>query len=181
MTTPWIVAFIGLAAVVAALALYVLGLGQRVLKTLDEVVAVHPAESRPGTAGTGGPPIGQPAPQLPQVERVNDRDEKAQKLILFAEADCAPCTVLAADLSKRSLDPREVELIAVVDDPGFRGRFRDEWTVVVDTTRELSSNWRISGTPHATLVNDDGDVIYNGVVNTRREVKNLLRTKFSQV
>lgn len=174
MTTPLLCVLIILTFAVGLLALYSLGAGRRVLKALTD--APTGLTFSPNGLGSDGPPIGEEAPPLTDVPFRDSAaaTSKSERLVLFAEAGCQPCSVLAADLSRRRVNASGAELVAVVDDARFGERFRDEWTVIVDPEWRLAGTWRVMGTPHVTLVDHDGNVLHNTVVNTRKEIQLLV-------
>lgn len=172
MTTLWLLVLIILTLGVGLLAVYALGVGRRVLAALTE----RPSDVMFTSSGasSGGPRIGQEAPPLKVGDHIGPMAYGARRLVLFAEAGCQPCAVLAADLTRKPLNSSDVELVAVLDDAHFAERFREQWTVIVDPSWGIAGAWEITGTPHVTLLDQQGRVTHNTVVNTRKEVQQLV-------
>lgn len=175
MTTVWVLVLIALTIAVGLLALYSLGEGRRVLRAVSQRssdVVFLPSADR-----GHGPPIGDQAPTLPPTatNRPAGTATGAPRLVLFAEAGCGPCTVLAADLSRRPVDANGTDLVVVIDEEAFAKKFGDEWTVIVDPDWQVAGTWQVTGTPHVTLIDQHGHVSQNTVVNTRKEVQRLVR------
>lgn len=175
MTTPWIIGFICLVGTVAVLATIMVGLLRRITDVLLKVEAalISPLPVG-GNPASGELRVGDTVPPLPLQSGENFPNTRGT-LLVFLEASCEPCQVLAADINRRRYKPPDFRLVVVVDDDDSLGHeWPVEWTVVVDRDRMLSKSWRVWGTPAAYLVDYDGTVRGRKFANSANDLQRLI-------
>lgn len=182
MSGPWIIAFVALSAAVVILAAFVIGISQRIIPALERATsdfpAIHEHSGQDSFTDASVLPLGSDTPPLPLFDRApttSPNPGARSRLVVFMEAGCEPCVVLAADLRRKPLRQRDTELVAVVDDLRFGSQLRNEWSLVVDGAHQVSHEWRIRAKPQAVVTTADGTVLQTAVPNTRRDVTALLR------
>lgn len=117
MTAVWTAAFAILAAAVVLLALFVLGVSSRVLRILYSVETKLRITTASNVLGSHSL-AGSRAPQLLLDATVNGHGEVAAgwAAIVFLDAGCEPCNVLATDLTARRTTFDGLTTVAIVDD-----------------------------------------------------------------
>lgn len=183
MTTAWSVAFVVLAATVALTAVTVLGLGHRIIATLQEVDARLNEDASRGASPPD--PVGTVAPPLPLQESavenpgcpVTDITGVASRLVIFIDADCHPCAALVADLARHKWEPEGVQLIAVTTSTTPEMLALRDWTIVDDPEDALARLWGVSGTPVAFLVDSHGLIQSFNIINTQRDLRAMVAAK----
>lgn len=173
MSTRWIAAFAALTAVVGLLAILLLGLMRRVLDVLQRLEAAL-TPGHPDDHSAGRPRVGDLAPPLPAP--ATGQSAGAGTLVVFLEAGCDPCQVLAADLSRRRFEPAPYRGIIVADDvDAFDRGFPDHWTVVADPDYRIFGSWQVTGNPIAFLIDATGTLRARDYANRAKDLQTLLQ------
>lgn len=177
MTGPWLAAFVALGGTVILLAAFTLGLAHRILLVLQRVdAALHDTLARPDTVGL---PTGTPAPRLPTAVPATTEtsgEAKGGHLLLFVEAECEPCRVLADDLRRHRPDLHGLRPVVVsTGATEWLLPALDEWTIVADPNRSVFDAWQVEGTPLAFAIDTEGVIRDKEFPNTADDVSRLCR------
>lgn len=175
MSTPWVVAFVVLAIMVVLLAVFVLGLAQRLVEVLRRVEALL---GDPTAAPNGvGLAIGAEAPSLPQsrtVDGAEAEESAADAVVLFVEHDCDPCRVLVTDLRGRQPELSGLRPVLVsAPTVGWADALAGRWELLADSDRTAFADWRVAGTPLAYVVGADGRIRTKSFPNSAADVTAL--------
>lgn len=163
MTGWWIAAFVALAATTLLLAAFNLGLARRTIAALESIEQGAPVKQ--------GPTVGETAPALPSGLGV---DAAGGAVVLFLEAGCDPCEILAADLRRGSPDLRPRAPVAIADSEESALAL-PTWATFLDTSHQVFNAWQVKGTPHAFVVDERGVIVTKGYPNTSRDLMRLVR------
>lgn len=178
MTTPWIVAFIALAALVLLLGLVVLGLLRRITPILEESQELLSASSRRLTIG--GLPPGATVPHFEAVEIgggvFTDEDVRQQSVVLFLDDRCTACERLVADLEAGVIPDLRAHLVVVSSAREAANRLvrSDRVTVIVDDERSVARAFESAVSPQAFVVDEHGMALASGTPNTWDEMRQLV-------
>jgi hypothetical protein len=147
MTTPWIVAYVVLWAVV-------IGLGITVLALLRQIGVLHARIAPMGTHFAGeGPEVGSDAPA------VGLNFERALNLVVFTSATCTICAELKPSIE--ALRRQEIGLTV--------------HSVNLEENRSVFDAFSVRSTPYVITVGRNGKVIGRGVANSLEQIEELLR------
>lgn len=156
MSTPWVVAFVLLTLLVVVLTLLVLGLLRQSLQVMRRLeLTLGP----PTVNVQDGPGVGSPAPALlgsngfPTIEF---SAASSWSLVLFLEAGCEPCQVLAHEISHHAKWQGDVRRILVVDHAGMAPDPDQPWLVHLDPTHVTADFWSVKSSPFAFMVDREG-------------------------
>lgn len=178
MSTPWVIAFCLLCAVVVVLAGVVSALAWRVtalLSALYDKLSLFELFSNGPAAPTAL--LGAPAPSLTDTRSLNTgpKEPGVARLVLFVDEDCAACHALLADLQSRPVHDDGVDLVLV-----HSGASADvevpHWQVLHDPERVTKQAWQVTATPVAVMVDHAGVIANTQLVNTAAEISALFAT-----
>jgi thiol-disulfide isomerase/thioredoxin len=176
MSTPWVIAFLSLWAVVLLEGALVLGTFRRVsiaLETAEGRLRELPAP------GPGGLRVGATVP--PFVASRADGQEFTEddlrggvSLVLFLASGCPPCRTLAADLNQ---NPDEVypRLFVILSNESefIELGLIEAVPVVYQRDGAVARAFQTAAAPHAFLVNRDCTVIASGTPNSIAGLRRL--------
>ena len=176
MSAPWVIAFLGLWAVVLLEGALVLGTFRRVsiaLETAEDRLQELPVP------GPGGLRIGAKVPRF-VASRADGRDftdedlRGAISLVLFLASGCAPCRTLAADLNQNPDEVYTRLLVILSGETEFIDLGLNEAVpVVYQRDGAMARAFETSATPHAFLVDHDCTVIASGTPNSIAGLRRL--------
>ena len=176
MTTPWIIAFCVLVAVVVVEALALIGVQGRVSAAIARV------EGFLSTADLDerfrGLDAGVLAPAIP-ARRVAGPPVRLQEgsatLLVFTEAGCDPCDALVRDIQSH---PEPL--------PGVRGVFvtsstarhdipslPEHWTVLTQEDRQASLAYQVTAVPYAYVIDESGKIVAGKIPNSVNDLIKL--------
>jgi len=174
---PWVIAFIALTAVVLLLAVLVLGVIRRVMERLLQTEAMFSPKLTDSSSGAGPTP-GEPAPSLPSNLVPGSKapyDTPQGRMVLFLDAGCEPCRVLAHDLTSHGLKLNGFQPILVIDDAALiRQNHFPDGIVVIDDQRSIAKSWQVTGTPSVFLIDETGTVRARSHPNSARDLHQLV-------
>lgn len=148
MTTPWIVAFVVLSALVVVLAVAVLGL-------MRQVGVLHARIAPMGTHFAGeGPEVGSAAPDIGL-----NYARSSVTLVVFTSSTCTICAALKPSIE--ALRRQEVGLTV--------------HTVGLEEQRSVFDAFNVRSTPYVVTVAADSSVLGRGVANSLEQIEELLR------
>jgi thiol-disulfide isomerase/thioredoxin len=160
MSTPWLVAFFLLSALVAMLSVLVVGLMRRIAATLEHLEPVFSV-----LAPRHGLAPGSKAPDFvaydAEGELVRSHSMVRRRIILFLSSECQPCRQLKEQLAETAWAYPEVQLVAVLeDDLSSRSFSLPRWiTPIFEREREVSNAFRTEAVPNAFAIDAQGIVI----------------------
>lgn len=176
MSTPWVIGFLGLWAVVFLEGVLVLGTFRRVS------VALETAEGRLRelpAPGPGGLSIGARVPQFVASradgrEFTNEDLRGAISLVLFLASGCPPCQTMVADLNQ---NPHEIyaRLFVILSDESevLELGLIEAIPVVYQRDGAMARAFQTTAAPHAFLVDDDCSLIASGTPNSIADLRRL--------
>lgn len=172
----------------ALLWLAVVVLGVVVLVLTRQIGLLHERIAPVGAlAHASGPEVGEPAPELALRDlsgrpvRVGGAQPGARTLLFFLSPDCPVCKTLVPTLRRLLRDEPDLRLVlasdgapeeAAVHDAFRRAMELGEERYVLST--ELGLRYRVSRLPTAVLIDAEGIVRAQGMVNTREHLESLL-------
>lgn len=180
MSAPWIVAFAVTWAVVAVLAVLVLGLLRRITGVLEL------AESRLSELPTG-PAIGGAAPGTairPFTIKAADAQttveflrlqESAPAIYLFMNSSCRPCKRLANELGRHHESIGDVPLYVILNEGEEEFGLTPGPHVFSQSDREASEAFMNDATPQAFLVDRGNRVVEKSIPNAIEDLRQLAR------
>lgn len=179
MTTPWIAAFVALAAFVVLIGLLVLGLFRRITPLLEESQELIASASRRLTIGGLPPGATVPAFTAEEVDGgVFTQDDLRGELsvVLFLDEDCAACDGVVADLRSGYAPDIAARLVVVSSarEAAERLARSSNVVVVVDDERSVARAFESVVSPQAFVVNADGMVQTSAMPNTWEELRQLV-------
>ncbi len=181
MTTPWVVAFVLLWAIVLLLSLFLIGFFRRVSNVLEQ------AEARLSAASTGavGSGLG-PDSIVGDFEAVDAAGRqvhghaslKGRRIYVFLSVDCEPCHTLVDDIRKRGLHSDTAGIVVVLDDaPEARSlELPEALFVIYQQDQSVARAFETMTTPHAFAVDESGVVVDVAVPNTADQLDRLARS-----
>lgn len=176
MSTPWIAAFAGLAALVILLGLLVLGTLRRISPILEK------AESKlllmPSDLAPAGLAPGTPVPDF-QAQDLNGSAFRAvdlrgtEGIVLFLDSDCEPCRTLTSEVVADNGGGLDARLTVVVDSraDGLELDRIPGITVLHQVDREVARAFQSSVAPHAFAISAAGTVVETGNPNTLKDLQ----------
>lgn len=177
MSTPWLIAFLALWAVVLIEGMLVLGTFRRV------AVVLEAAEGRLRelpAPGPGGLPIGAAVPPFAAStangSAFSDADLRGKiSLVLFLSSGCPPCGVLADELSDAEAIPG-TRLLVVLNDRSecLELGLSSALPIAYQRNGEVSRAFQTTATPHAFLVDSRGVILASGTPNSRKALRDLV-------
>lgn len=177
MTTPWIIAYVVLAAVVAVQTAVVLGVLRRVIPLLDD--SPQSAELELG----GLPLLSKVAP----LDLTDQHGERVQfpalvaetTIVLLMENSCIPCRTLSGSIGRSRDLASELPIVAILDgDESTRAFALPDWVNVLYGERSaVATAFGTSATPFAFVLDPAGVVIERGVANDRADLHAMTRNQ----
>lgn len=179
MTTPWILAFVALAAFVALVGMLVLGLVRRITPLLEESQELIASASRRLTIG--GLPPGSTVPWF-TTEEVGGgaltREELRgdSSVVLFLDEGCKPCELLVADLQSGNAPDIDARLVVVSSarEAAERLARSNDVIVVADDERSVARAFENVVSPQAFVVDEHVMVLKSATPNTWDELRQLV-------
>jgi hypothetical protein len=177
VTGPWIVAFGVLSLVVVLLAALVLGLSARVISVLARAEALLNRMNLDEVFR--GLEVGASLPEFTAEHvgglPIEERPPASGRLLLFLDADCAPCRDLVVALDREDVQ-LPLEKVAVLQ-PVEGSRLPSlpaGWTVLAQRDRKVSRALRVSATPYAYVVDGTNTVTAAGIPNSPPDLQRLV-------
>lgn len=176
MTGPWIVAFSVLSLVVVLLAALVLGLSARVISVLARAEALLNRTNLDEVFK--GLEVGATLPQFTAEHAagppLGDGPASSGRLVLFLDADCAPCRDLVVALHREQVQlPMEKVAILQLVEGSRLPPLPDSWSVLLQHDRDVSRTMHVSATPYAYVADGDNIVIAAGIPNGPADLQRL--------
>jgi methylamine dehydrogenase accessory protein MauD len=134
---------------------------------------------------TEGPEIHSLMPEIEGLDHegrwIRGRDFRGRNLVLLLlSPGCAPCEQLLREVqaTQRGLTSCP-EFLAVIEAPGneaesYLRRYRLNFPVIVDEDASIRAGLRVTRTPFAFLIDQEGVVRMKGVVNNRGQLEGLI-------
>lgn len=180
MTTPWIAAFIVLAAFAALLGLLVLGLLRQAVPLIEQAqIALKAVQTR---LATNGLPVGMEVPafrgQTLSGALFTERDLRGvRSVVLFVSSGCHGCAHLISDLAVGHVPELDARLIVVADESEIAQIASAELagvTILAQRNRSIADVFESNRTPHAFAIDGHAIVRAAGSPNDWRAVRALL-------
>lgn len=179
MTTPWIIAFVALWALVMVLGVLVLGTLRRLAPVLERADLSRSDAAE--LVSPGGLPIGATVPEFSvfRADRAPFTEkslEGSKTIVLFLSSSCQPCERLVADLRDGDVPDLGVALVVVTDDPDHADALdrAADVTVLAQDDRSLAHVFESKATPHAFVVDEARRVVATGTPNDWGGLRQLL-------
>lgn len=176
MTGPWIAAFVVLSLVVVLLAGVVLGLSARIISVLARAEALVSRVNLDEVFK--GLEVGASLPDFTAEHlagpAITTPPTSSGRLLLFLDADCAPCRDLVIALNHEDV-PLPLQKIAILQllEGSRLPPLPYDWTVLSQHDREVSRALRVSATPYAYVVNQENTVVAAGIPNTPADLQRM--------
>lgn len=179
MTTPWIIAFAALWALVLMLAFLMLGTLRRLLPLLG--LAEDRISESLRSMRRGGLPVGTSIPAF-SVEKMHGGTLSEADLngvtsaVLFLGANCPACERLSRDLSAGYVPDLGANLVVVSDNPDQARQFAGSVSVpvIADPAKSLATIFESDRTPHLFVTDERARVVAIGSPNDWDVVAKLL-------
>jgi hypothetical protein len=168
MTTPWIVAFATLWAVVVFTLSIVLGGLRRIAPVLER------AEQQLGvtsSASAGGLPPGTLVPAFSGRDAEGsefDEQRLGRALLLFLSGGCPPCRLLAQDIAKQyPIAALQHEIVVVLNGRSELDELQlpSGIRVIYQANRSIARAFDTTATPHVFVI-ENGEIIGRGTPNS---------------
>ena len=180
MTTPWLVSYIVLWAIVLGLAFLLLGtlrsLGLLQWK-FDELVATRPVRK-----GREGLDPGNKAPDftLPSTmdSEISLSDHAGREVLLvFTQAGCRPCHEIAPELNRLQEAGKFQVLVVNHGEHNETQAWADDieacFPIVTQNEWETSKGYQVFATPYAFLIDEEGTIAAKGMASTPQYLRYL--------
>lgn len=180
MTTPWLISYLVLWAVVLGIGFLLLG----TLRSLgllqwrfDELQATRPVRK-----GREGLPPGKEAPDftLPSTTNgdVSLRDFAGRKVLLvFTQSGCGPCHDIAPELNRLHAQDEFQVLVVNNGEPNETQAWVEEgeacFPVVTQSEWEVSKKYQVFATPYAFVVDEHGVIAAKGIAGSPQYLRYL--------
>jgi methylamine dehydrogenase accessory protein MauD len=181
MTTPWLISYLVLWAIVLGVGFLLLG----TLRSLgllqwrfDEMIATRPIRK-----GREGLPTGKRAPDftLPSTAdgEISLSDFAGRKVLLvFTQAGCGPCHAIAPELNGVQAQGEHQVLVVNHGEPEDAAEMAAEvharFPIVTQNDWDISKKYQVFATPYAFVVNEEGTIASKGIVGNSQYLRNVL-------
>lgn len=178
MTTPWLISYILLWAIVLGISFFLVGtlrsLGLLQWK-FDEMAATRPVRK-----GREGLSPGKPAPDftLPSVASgdLSLQDFAGRELLLlFTQSGCGPCHSIAPELNR--LHENGQHQILVVNNgehnetQAWANEIQARFPIVTQSEWEISKKFQVFATPYAFVVDAQGMIAAKGMASSPQYIR----------
>lgn len=179
MTTPWIVAFVALWALVVLLGLLVLGALRRLVPLIERSEELVSSAARSLTIGGLAPGGSVPSFTAEDIHGATFADtdfEEAPTIILFLEPACKACELLVRDLQEGQVPDLGARLVVVSSDRAEAERLArsSEVMVIVDGDRSVARAFQSAVSPQTFVVDEHRMVLASGTPNEWDELRRLV-------
>lgn len=190
MSTPWIIAFLALWAVVLVTLAVTIGLLRRTGPLLEQLERRLAADAQAEPAAWGAP-VDTQVPEFRVAAENGDADTgremtsaeliRIPTILLFMEEHCGPCQRVARELGGGATEIDGVPLRVVLDGESGRPNWLPtDIPVIYEHRREVSRAFKNRATPQAYLVDPSRLVVRRRVVGSLSDLREMLPTEIKR-